>query len=885
MRALHKLRLRMRSLLHRRSVERELETELRFHLDQQIEENLAAGMPADEARTAALRAIGGLAQFQEECRDMRRLNLIDDLSRDLRYAGRTLRREPSFTLVVIATLALGIGASTAIFSVCNAILLKPLPYPQPDRLVMLWEQGRNTPPSRVSAANFVDWRAQSHSFGQMAAINPSVDYVLTGRGEPQRLAGAAVSADFFSLLGTQMGAGRYFSRGEDEPGGSHVAILSYGAWFRTFGGRPEAIGTPIVLNDDSYTVLGVLPRDFELVGKPSDFEAHGGIDVWTPLALGKPEPWKRGTHPLRVFGRLKPGVNPAQAQAEMNLIGSNLARLYPQNNRDKGITVVGLAEQMRNPVRTAVTTLMIAVGLMLMIASANIGNLMLSRAAGRQKEIALRHALGAGRGRIARQLLIESILLAGIGGIAGLLLAVAAVRGIQPWLPADLPRSSAIGIDTAAILFVGAVSLVAGLIFGLAPLSQIRQVTANVSLQDGTRIIGGVQHRIRSVLAVGQMAFSLMLLIGAGLMAKSFHALMSVSPGFRTEHILTADLSLPQSHYRDARKIATFQRELLERIRSGPGVQSAGLTANLPLSGSDNTWSFDIEGRGPWPRDVDPTAKYRVVTPGYFETLAIPMVEGRAFAAGDSEDAPLVVIVNQAMARNWWPGANPIGHRLLFHGRPVWRTVIGVVGNVRHGGLDDTAQPEIYVPFSQMANLQLPSTLVLRTATDPTALSGLVRQAVRAVDPNLPVDRIQTMQQVVSASVGEPRFRTTLVGAFALMALIIASIGIYGVVSYGVSQRTREFGVRIAMGATANDVLSMVLRRALFLIGSGLALGLLGSAALTRSISGLLYDVKPLDGATFVGVPLLLCIVALLASYVPARRATDVDPIIALKHE
>jgi putative ABC transport system permease protein len=815
---------------------------------------------------------------------MRRVNLLDDLGRDLRYAVRTLGRDSLFTLTVIATLALGIGANVAIFSVCNAVLLKRLPYPDPDQVVMLWEQGRNQQLGPVSAANFVDWRDQSRSFSRLAAINPFVDCVLTGRGEPLKLAGAAVSADFFSLLGVHMVLGRDFSKDEDQPGRSDVAVLSYATWLRQFAVRPEVLGSHLTLNDASYTVVGVLPRDFEFVGRPSDFATQTAFDVWIPLALGKPEAWKRGTHPLRAFGRLRRGVTLAQAQAEMTIIGRNLARLYPENNRDSAITVVSLAEQVRQPVRTAIATLVAAVGLMLLIACANVANLMLSRAAGRQKEIALRVALGAGRGQIARQLLIESCVLAGLGGIGGLAVAAAAIRSIMPWLPTDLPRASAIGIDPTVVLFTGVVSLVTGMVFGVAPLSYVRRMAAMDGLKEGTRATGAPQ-RTRNVLAAAQIALSLVLLIGAGLMAKSFHSLMRVSPGFRTEKILAADLSLPPSHYRDARRIAAFQRDLLQRVRNAPGVQSAGLTANLPLSGSDNSWSFDIEGRGPWPPDVDPTAKYRVVTPGYFETLAIPLVKGRAFAASDAEDAPLVVMINEAMARAWLPGVNPIGQRLLFHGRPAWRTVIGVVGDVRHSGLDAAAQPEIYVPFAQMANLQLPATLVIRTATEPAALSASVRQAVHAADPNLPVNRIVTMGDVVSVSVGQARFRTILVGTFALLALIVASVGIYGVVSYAVNQRTREFGVRVAMGASRQDVLSLVMRRAGVLIGAGVGMGLLCSVVLTRSIAGLLYNVTPLDLTTFIAVTTLLSTVALLASYIPAHRATGVDLLIALRHE
>jgi putative ABC transport system permease protein len=869
----------------RKEREQDLERELRSDLELEAAEQQENGLSAEEARYAARRAFGNPTLVKEEVREMWFPVAIEQFGKDLRYAARTLRRDRAFTAVVIATLALGIGANTAIFSVCNAVWLKPLPYPEPDRILMLWEHPRNKAPGTVSAPNFVDWRDQNHAFSQMAAIS-LMDSVLTGQGEPRQLAGAAVTADFFSLLGTRMRIGRNFLNEEDQPGKNHVAILSHATWQRYFGGQPGIAGRQITLSNIPYTVVGVLPDDFEFVSKASDFQARTEFDVWVLLALAHNlEPWQRGTHPLRVFARLKPGFTPAQAQADLNVIASNLERLYPAFNKDKDITAVPLSQQVTAHVRTALATLLGAVGLMLLIACANVANLMLSRAAARQKEIALRLALGASTGRLTRQLLVESSLLAGLGGLLGLILASAAIRALTPWLPADLPRSSTIGIDTGVILFTGLVSLATGIVFGLTPLAQVRRVNANESLKQGTRVAGGVQPRLRSALAAAQIALAFVLLTGAGLMAKSFWTLMHVAPGFRTEHILTARLSLPMSHYPDARRIAAFQRDLLERVRSAPGVQSAGLAGHLPLSGTDNNWSFDIEGRPPRPQGADNVAGYRPVSPGYFETLAIPLLRGRGFTPADTESTPLVVVINEAMARAWWPRQDPLGQRLRFQGRPAWRTVIGVAGDVHHEGLDAEAHAEIYAPYAQMPNIQLAATLVVRTATEPTAVTASVRQAVAGIDADLPIARVETMQQIVSASVGQPRFRTTLLAAFAVLALVMASIGIYGVMNYLVSQRIREFGVRLAVGASAADVLWLVLRRAAVLIAGGLCVGLLGSVLLTRLIATLLYGVAPLDAPTFAAVSLILSGVAFVASYIPARRATRVDPIVALRHE
>jgi putative ABC transport system permease protein len=866
------------SLFGNREKNSGFETELADHLNLLTERYIGQGMKPEDARQAARRQFGNATLLQEDRREMQTIATIDAFARDLRYAGRMLRRNPAFAGAVVLTLALGIGANTAIFSVYDAVLLKPLPYGDPERVVMIWEKQRTGDPGTVAPANFVDWRAQASSFSEMAAMNVP-NFILTGHGEPARLAGAAVSSNFFRLLRIRMKLGRDFLDEEDHPGNDRVAVLSYTAWQHRLGGNPDVLGRGVTLNDISYTVVGVLGPDFELVTNHS----RNQPDVWVPLALNLKK-LQRGTHPLRVFARIKPGVTFNQMQVDLNVVAANLANLYPEDNKGKGIVGVPLAQQVTQKVRTALTTLLAGVGLLLLIACANVANLLLSRAAARRKEMAVRLALGASRRRLGQQLLTESVLLSLLGGATGLLLASAAIRILGHRLPADLPRVSGLAVDVRVLAFTALITLATGILFGLAPLFQTRSGNANETLKQNARLVGGIQSRLRNGLVVAQIAIALVLLTGAALTAKSFWNLLQVSPGFRTEHVLTARVSLPASRYPDVRRISVFQTELLERVRNIPGIQSAGLTAYLPLSGADNGWAFFIEGRPPLPIGVYNMAKYRPVSPGYFETIGIPVLRGRGFTTADGERAPLVVVISDSMARAYWGKDNPVGQRLRFE-KPVPRTIVGVVGDVHHEGLDGEVKPEMYVPFTQIPNTETRPTIVVRTAIDPAAITASLRNAVSGMDRALPLDQVETMEQLVSASVGQPRFRTILLAAFSMLALAIASVGIYGVMNYLVSQRIQEFGIRLAIGATEGDVLRLVLRRAAVLIAAGLAVGLLGSAMLARLITSLLYGVRALDPLTFLAVSLLLSAVALLASYIPARRATRVDPLAALRYE
>jgi predicted permease len=868
-----------RNLFRKRRTDEELDDELRSYLELTTLENISRGMAPESAAAQARRDLGGMEQVKENVRDVRAGVGIEILMQDVRYAVRSLRKNPGFTTIAILTLALGMGANTAIFSVVNGVLLKPLPYPDPDRLVTLWESHPTFGQFlSVAPANFYDWRALNGTFEKMAALNPYPDYILTGMGEPRRLTGADVTADFFPLLGVRMFLGRGFQANEDR-----VVVLSYSAWEKYFGARAEIVGRQVRLNDEGYTVTGVLPRNFYLAGKSSDFQGRTQFDAWTNLGItSPPAAWLRGTHPLSVFGRLKPGVPLQQAQAGLDLIAANLRRLYPDDNKDKSIRAVPMDEHAVGGVRTALFTLLAAVAMVLLIACANIVNLLLTRAAGRRKEMALRAALGASRMRLARQLLTESAVLTLLGSTLGLALALWSMPALVRQLPADLPRILEISVDRRVLAFTAVLTLATGILFGMAPLLQSQGAWLNA------RGIATGQSRLRNALVIAQVSIALTLLAGAGLMTKSLRALLEVSPGFQTAHILTARFSLPPRYangYKfgtgQHRRISVFQHELASRVRNIPGVQSVGFTSHLPLAGTDNDWSFFIEGRPPKPPGVFDTTKYRPVSAGYFETIGIPVKSGRTFEPRDDEDH---AIVNEAMARAFWPNEDPVGKRLRF-GDVNWRTIVGIVGDVHHQGLGSAPTPEMYIPWEQAPNVEARPIIVVRSLIEPASLASALRKAVSEVDSEAPIDQVSTMNQLVSGSVSESRFRTVVVFSFALLALFIASIGLYGVMSYLVSQRTREFGIRMAVGATRASVLVLVLGQGAKLAALGIAIGLAATALLGRLIASLLFGVTPLDAATLAGVSIVLAAVALLASYIPARRAANADPMESLGYE
>ena len=887
------LRAFWRNIFERETANEALDEEVRGYLELTAAEKVRCGMAPEAALREARKELGGVEQVKQTVRDTRAGVSMDIVMQDVLYAFRTLSRNRAFSLVVVLTLALGIGANTAIFTIVNGVLLKPLPYPEPDRLLMLWESSvtdRNL--GTVAPANFYDWREQSHSFEKMAAVDPYPDFILNGSGKARRMVGAAVSHDFFSMLGVHMAVGRDFLPQEDHPGSNHVVVLSYSTWQSLFAERSDVVGGLLRLNDADYTIVGVLPRNFSFVSKASDYQSRNRFDLWTPLALpSPPEAWQRGTHSLCVFARLKPGVSQPQAQADLDQVAENLQRLYPSDDKGRGITAVPLAQHVVTDVRAALLTLLATVGMVLLLACANIANLMLTRGASRQKEIAVRIALGASRKRIARQLITESLGLAVTGGLSGLALVFVAVPALVRHLPADLPRTSEIVVDWRVLTFTSLLSVLTGIIFGLLPFLQSRRISPMDSLKQGGRGIATDQSGLRSALIVGQVAVALVLLTGAGLMTKSLWELMQVSPGFQTEHILTARLSLPPGYangnaYGTGKhpRISLFQQALLDRVRRIPGVQSAAFVSYLPMGGADSTWAFDIKGRPPKPPGVFDVASYRPVSAAYFDTMHIPVLRGRRFDTEDTASNPLVIAINATMARTWWNQQNPIGQQVSL-GDDQWRTIVGVVGDVRHEGLGTKPDSEIYLPYEQVPNVEARPIVVLRTSIDPASVTGALSRAVSEVDANVPLDQIETMTQIVYGSVEESRFRASIVALFALLALFVAAIGLYGVMSYAVSQRTREFGIRMAVGATPGAILRVVLGTAAKLVSIGICLGLVGALLLARGIANLLYGVEPFDVATLASVSVLLAAVALLASFVPAQRASKVNPMESLRHE
>lgn len=889
----HYLRALWRNLYHRQAVDDELDEELRAFVESLVADKVSRGMSPDDALRAARREIGGMEQVKQGVRNARSGAFLEGFVQDFRYALRTLAGNPGFSFIIILTLAVSIGANSTIFTLVNSVILKPLPYPDPGSLLMLGETSlQNGGFGTVSPANFYDWHQQSHSFASMAALDPYPDFIVSGSGEAYRLTGAAVSQEFFSLLRVRMAVGRDFLPEEDHPGSRHVVILSYSAWVRLFNGRADIVGDSVQLNDESYTVVGVLPRNFYVASEASDYQSRSQFDVWTPLALASPpEAWQRGTHSLCVFARLKPGISSELAQADLNRVALNLQQLHPADNKDIGIRADPLAQHVVGQVRLALLTLMAAVAMVLLLACANIANLQLTRATVRQKEIAVRIALGASRARIARQLVTESLTLAAAGGALGLIVELFSLPILRHHLPADLPRASEIAVDWRVLTFTSLLTVASGIVFGLVPLRQSGTVTPADPLKQGGRTVSTDRSTLRSFLTVGQTAVALVLLTGAGLMTRSLLKLSAVSPGFQSEHVLTARLSLPPKYtngYKygmgQHRAITALQQTLIGRVLQIPGVQAAAFTSNLPLTGVDNSRSFDIEGHPPKAPGSFDSTKYRPVSAGYFETVGIPIERGRGIEAGDIEDRPLVVAINESMARQYWGATNPVGQRVRFDNGD-WRSIVGVVGNVHHKGLAVQPESEMYVPYGQVPNVEARPVIVLRTSADPANSTSALRRALADIDATIPMDQVETMSEIVRGSVAASRFRTSIVSMFALLALSVACIGLYGVMSYTISQRTREIGIRMAIGATRGAVLRSVLARAAKLVGLGILFGVIGSLMLGQLIASLLYGVTPFDGMTYLGVSLLLAFVGFLASFIPARRASKINPVVSLRCE
>jgi putative ABC transport system permease protein len=801
---------------------------------------------------------------------------MDTLIQDLRYGVRTLLKNRSFTAVAVLALALGIGANTAIFSVVNAVLLKPLPYHDPDRIMtVLYE--RRIP---VAPADFLDWKEQNQVFENIAAAQywqPN----LTGADRPEQLWALHLTADMFTLLGVKPTLGRTFLPDEDRPGNHHVVVLSHRLWQRRFGGDPAVVGQSITLDGEAFTVIGVMPPDFRF----APFWATRA-ELWAPLNLAPRANDRRGSS-LRVFAKLKPGVSREQAQAEMAAINQRLEQQYPDSKKGLKLSVDPLHEIVVGNIRPALLILLGAVSFVLLIACANVANLLMARATAWQKEIAIRTALGATRSRVVRQLLTESLLLSLGGGLLGLLLAVWGVPALVALSPDNLPRVDAISLDISVLYFTLATSLLTGLVFGLAPAIQSSRLDLNESLKEGGRSSteGMRRNRIRRLLVVAEVALALVLLIGGGLMIRSFARVQAIDAGFNPHNVLTFVVSLTGSQHSTSQQRLAFFDQLLGRIETLPPVQSASAINHLPLAGDTWQLGYIIEGRAAPPPEERRGAVYRIVRPGYFQTMGTTIITGRDFAEHDTKDAPGVIIINESFARRYWPDGDALGKRItVTDGDSNPREIVGVVRDLKQS--DWMADPieEMYLPHLQSAEPRY-MTLVVKSASDPAGLIAAVQSEVWAIDKNLPVSQMMSMEQAISDSVGQQRFNMLLLGIFAGLALTLAAIGIYGVMSYSVTQRRHEIGIRMALGATQGNVLWMVVKQGMTLTAIGVSLGLAGAFLLTRLMSSLLYGISATDPFTFLIIPLLLTGVALGACFVPARRATRVDPMVALRYE
>jgi putative ABC transport system permease protein len=874
-------------LFRRARTEKQIDAELRFHLDQQIADYIAAGMTPEEARRRARLEFGGLDQVKEQCRDVGAARFVETLIQDVRYGLRQLRRNPGFTAVAVITLALGIGANTAIFSVVNAVLLRPLPFQDSAHLVTIWEadeRDASTIGGPASYPDFFDWEAHNEVFGQMASFRTH-SFTLARTGQPIHLSGAIVSANLFSLLGVKPSLGRGFLPRENEPGGNDAVILSHRLWQTQFGSDSGVLGHTIRLNDHSFAIIGVMPAGFEF---PVQAEP---AKLWVTMAVdavgapgNSPLTAQRGSHSLEVIGRLRKHVSIAQAQAALDTVARRLEKQYPGSNYHRGaVKLVPEFQQILGNARALLLVLVGAVGIVLLIACVNVGNLMLARAMTRRKEIAVRAALGAGRVRIIRQLLTESILLSAIAGGLGGPLAFMATKLFVSLSPGDIPRLNQTGVDSHVLGFTLLVSFVTGVLFGLVPVIGASRPDLHESLKEGDR---GLAHamlgeRTRRSLVIAEVALAVVLLVGAGLLTQSLFGLLEVNPGFDPGKTLTFSLSLPDASYPSAKQVAFFS-SLLPRIDALPGVTSVAAISPLPLSGDSRGANFEIEGQ-PLTIKEKPNANLRVITPDYFRTMRIPLLRGRVFSPEDRAKSRLVIIINETLARRFFGNENPIGQRIEVPLNGIMRDVVGVVGDVKHESLATESGPEVYLPYAQWTSSYM--TVVVRTENNPRGIINATRKQVTLLDRDLPAFDVRTLDQYVTQSVAQPRFSALLLSSFGILSLFLTAIGLYGVIGYTVAQRTHEIGIRMALGARKNDVFRMVIGQGLKLALLGLAIGITGALALTRFLSSLLYGVKPTDPLTFAVVSVILIAVALLACYIPARRAAKVDPMVALRHE
>jgi predicted permease len=863
-----------------RALEREMDDEMRFHVEMEAADLVARGVAPDEARRRAMVSFGGVERYKDEGRDVRGVSPLEDFLRDVRYGVRSLRRRPGFAAVVVLTLAVGIGGTTAIFGAVHGVLLAPFPYHEPDRIITVWTNDRIEGDDRqhVSPPNFLDWRERQRSFSTFAAANPySMDYL--GPDGPEHLGTWLVSEGFFETFGIRPLIGRAFTPEEFTAGRNRVVVIGEDVWRSRFNADPQVIGRQLTLDSVPRTIVGVMPRSFRFAPERQ---------VWQPYVFDDDDRRTRRSTYLTVVGRLRPGTTLGSARSELATISAQLAREYPRTNTGVSATLVPLPEQTVGHVRKALLVLMGAVGLVLLIACGNVAGLLLARAVQREREVAVRVALGAGRGRIVRQLGAESLVLAVAGGVAGLVVAFGGMAAIRALGPDTLPRLDEIAIGPSVLAFALATTLGAAIVFGIAPAVHATPTDVRERLAAGSARSGASRprRRLQSAFVVVQFALALVLLVGAGLLVRSFVSLLRVERGFDPQGVLAATVQ-SWAYYPTPDRRAAFVKEATERLAALPGVQGAGVTSALPFApqiGQDEA-GFEIEGRPAASPEESKTVRIAAVTSGYFAALRIPLRAGRMFGSTDARGAALVAIVSEALVRRQFPNQNPLGQRIkvTFGGPVVPRTIVGVVADVRHGGLHEAPQPTVYLPHSQAATGA--NAFVVRTAGDPLAALGQLRAEFRAINPSMPVASTATLESLLDDSLRERRFHLALLGAFAGVALLLAALGVYGVMSHATSERTHEIGVRMALGARGTDVLRMVMRQGTTLAVAGALGGLLGAAAATRLLRGMLYGVTPLDPFAYLGAGVLLLMAAALACYLPARRAARLDPVRALRAE
>ncbi len=893
---IEKMQQRLRSLFHREDADYELDDELRDHIEQKTQLYVSQGIAPAEARRRALLELRGVERVKEACRDARGTRWLDDLVHDLRYALRMLRKSPGFTLIVILTLALGIGATSGVFSVVNGVLLQPLPYAHPEQLVSLNESKLNFTQGSIPYPNFKDWQKNNTTFSSMAISRP-FSYTLTGTGEPERLQARLVTSDFFTVFGVKPAAGRAFLPGEDQIGAAPLAMISASLWQRKFGGDPAVAGRSLTLDDRSFTIIGVVPADFVL-----DTRSFSSADVYVPVGQwGNPALTYRGAGLFfHGFGRMKPGVSIDQARADLGSVTGALAKEYPDTNKGTGATLLSLTQDVVGDVRPILLILLSAVAFVLLIACVNVGNLLLARSSVRSREIAIRATLGAGSGRLIRQLLTESLLLALAGGALGLLIAQWGTRAAIHLLPATLPRAGSVTVDTRVLLFTAVISIVAGVVFGLAPAFEVARADLQRSLKDGGRTSTGSKQRLQSVFVVVEMAMGLVLLAGAGLMIRSVAALWNVNPGFVADNVLTFNLSYPPSLAKaPPEQIRQAVRDTEARFSATPGVHSVSVVwGSFPLA-EDDQQLFWMQGQ-PKPiseDDMNWATRY-FVGPDYLKTMRIPLVAGRFFTPADDNHAPRVVVIDEVFAKKYFPNQNPVGKRIEMTDPDSEAEIIGVVGHVMQWTLLEDApgnsapplRAEIYESHVQtedgVMHLMVPGVDVAVRCDGPTsAVLAALRRTNADMNPGQVISNIETMDDMEADTIAAPRFATMLLGAFAAVALLLAMIGVYGVISYSVERRTNEIGIRMALGAERSNVFRLVLGEGMRLAVIGAIVGIVAALVLTRFLANMLFGVSAHDPLTFAGVAVALGAVAAIACWLPAHRATRVDPMIALRYE